>query len=376
MILSSCGEGAGEDEAMTSATSSADTGGVREECRFPNCTRPVRERAGEGGGKPPVYCDLVNPVTGKPAHTPLTAARERERRKRQDATGQPAGLVGEAPASAARDRAAGLLEQFRAVGEQLTGTVTAAIEAMACAGDPESVAAELTTAERRIQAAEAVRDQATIDAAVARQAAEEATAARDEAITELDATDATLLATRAELEQAQAEHTTTVEGLRAEHASELDRHRSDMDRQLTAVRTQAAEQVSAVEQRAIEQIRAAQADAQQRIQVATTARDQALAEASAARQTATDATARVAEAREEVRQARIDHRDELAALRREHRDELAAERQRADAALDTVRAEHRRETQALQTALTALRTVQPDQPTPPRAARRAGTKES
>jgi hypothetical protein len=41
-----------------------------------------------------------------------------------------------------------------------------------------------------------------------------------------------------------------------------------------------------------------------------------------------------------------------------------------------VRTEHRRETEALQTALTALRTVQPDQPTSPRAGRRAGTKES
>lgn len=43
-------------------------------------------------------------------------------------------------------------------------------------------------------------------------------------------------------------------------------------------------------------------------------------------------------------------------LRGEHRDELAAERQRADTALETLRAEHRRETDTLQAALTALRT--------------------
>jgi hypothetical protein len=55
-------------------------------------------------------------------------------------------------------------------------------------------------------------------------------------------------------------------------------------------------------------------------------------------------------AREEARQART-----------EHRDELAAERTRAETALDTLRAEHRRETETLQAALTTLRTTQPDQ---------------
>ncbi|MGH3670661.1 MAG: hypothetical protein ACRDSH_08485, partial [Pseudonocardiaceae bacterium] len=59
-----------EHTVMTSATSSSEAGGAAA-CMFPGCARPVRERAGEGGGKPPIYCDLLNPATGKLAHTPL-----------------------------------------------------------------------------------------------------------------------------------------------------------------------------------------------------------------------------------------------------------------------------------------------------------------
>jgi colicin import membrane protein len=317
---------------MASAISShgADTGAAT--CMFPGCSRPVRERAGEGGGKPPLYCDQLNPNTGKLAHTPLTAARERARRERQSANGHSAGLIGETPASAARERAAGLLEQFRTGAEQLTRTLAAAIDAMTSASDPESVSTELTAARRqverarleadeRIQAIETARDQALAETAAARQALAEALAARDEAIAELDTLDAALTTTRAELDQTHTE----LAALRLEHRDEL-----------AAVRRHAAEQVSAAEQRATEQVRAAE-----------TARDQALAEASAARQAATDATNRAEEAREELRQART-----------EHRDELAAERARADTALDAQRAEHRRETETLQTVLTMLRKEQ------------------
>ena len=351
-------------KAMSSSSANTSTDARSAACMFPGCERPVRGRAGEGGGKPPIYCDLVNPTTGKLAHTPLTAARERAK-QRQGATGHPAGLNGEAPASAARDRAVGLLDQFRAAAEQMSGTLGAAIEAMSAAGDLESVSAELTAARRqvertrletdeRIQTAEAARDQATADNAAARQTAAEAAAARDEAISELDALDATLAATRAELEQARAEHTAELERLRAEHTSHLDQHRTEAAGQLAAVRTGAAEQIAAAQVEAAEQIRAAQADATGRIQAAEAARDQALGAAAAARQAATDANRHAEAAREELRQARTEHRDELTTLRREHRDELTAERRRTDTALDTLRAEHRRETDTLQAALTAL----------------------
>jgi colicin import membrane protein len=325
-------------------------------CAFPGCERPVRDRAGDGGGKPPIYCALLNQTTGKHAHTPLTAARERARRERQGTSGQPAALTGETPASAARDRAATLLDQFRTTAEQMTGTLAAAIEAMTSAGDPESVSAELTTARRqvdrmqleadeRVQAAEAARDQATIDALATRQVTAEAAAARDEAISELDTVEATLVTTQTKLEQARIDYAAELEQLRAE----------------------AAAQVAVVERRAGEQVRAVQAEAAGRVQVAEAGRGQAATEASAARQAATDAARRADETRKELLQARTDHREELAALRREHREELAAERQRADATLEVVRVEHRRETQALQAALTAPRPAQDEQraPQPP-----------
>ena len=70
----------------------------------------------------------------------------------------------------------------------------------------------------------------------------------------------------------------------------------------------------------------------------------------------------LATTRGELEQARTEHREELAALRREHRDELAGERHRADGALDTPRAEHQRETESLQAALTALRTAHTTHP--------------
>src|SRR5919202_1599895 len=89
-------------QAMTTAVSAAGTGSGAAACRFPGCGRPARERAGEGGGKPPIYCDLVNPATGKLAHTPLTAARERARRERHGTDGQPTAPMAEAPASTAR----------------------------------------------------------------------------------------------------------------------------------------------------------------------------------------------------------------------------------------------------------------------------------
>ena len=78
---------------------SAGTGTSAATCMFPGCGRLVRERAGDGGGKPPIYCDLVNPATGKLAHTALTAARERARRDKP-------GGVRSRPISQARRRLA------------------------------------------------------------------------------------------------------------------------------------------------------------------------------------------------------------------------------------------------------------------------------
>lgn len=68
----------------------------------------------DGGGKSPIYCDLINQATGKFAHTSLTAAREQARVEKAGAAARPADAVVEAPASASRSRAESLLDRFRA----------------------------------------------------------------------------------------------------------------------------------------------------------------------------------------------------------------------------------------------------------------------
>jgi hypothetical protein len=55
---------------------------------------------------------------------------------------------------------------------------------------------------------------------------------------------------------------------------------------------------------------------------------------------------------------------QLLHARADHLEELAAERQRTDAILEALRVEHRRETEALQVALTTPRPTQHEQPTP------------
>lgn len=363
---------------MTSANTSAT-------CAFPGCGRPVRAKAGDGGGKPPIYCDLTNPSTGKYAHTSLTAGREEARLEKLAAVEQPAAaLVPVAPASEARVRAQGLLEQFRAEVGRMTSTLQSSVEAMTEAGAPENVSKELTAARlqversrvetaQQISDAEQARDQALAEAETLRTQVSEAKTARNEAIAELETAETTVSELREELEQAAADHAAELERLRGEHVAELRRLRTETEQQIAAARSDAAEQIATARSEAADQVQAAEQ-----------ARDRALTEATTARQAATDATGRADEAREELRQARTEHRtelatvrsehreelataeqarvqaatehrDELAALRKEHRAELAAERQRADAALEIVRAEHRREIEALQQALAALR---------------------
>jgi len=363
---------------MTSANTS-------ETCAFPDCGRPVRAKAGDGGGKPPIYCDLTNPSTGKYAHTSLTAGREEARLEKLAAAEQPAtALAPVAPASQARDRAQGLLEQFRVEVGRMTGTLQSAVTAMTEAGSPDNVSNELTSARREVERvrletaqqisdAEQARDQALAAGETLRTQVSEAKTARNEAITELETAETTMSELRQELERVAADHAAELERLRGEHVAELRRVRADTEQQIAAARSDATEQIAT-----------ARSEAAGQVQAAEQARDQALTEATTARQAATDATHRADEARDELRQARTEHRtelatvrsehrdelaaaeqaraqaatehrDELTALRQEHRDELAAERQRADAALETVRAEHRREVEALQQALTALR---------------------
>jgi colicin import membrane protein len=347
---------------MTSANAAAGTG----VCAFPGCPRPVRPRSGDSGGKPPIYCDLSNETTGKFAHTALTAARERARQERPSATGLPAAETGEAPASAARERATTLLEQFRSTATGMAAQLAEAIAAFEAAGDPDTVSAELTAARRtvertrletdeRVTAAELARDQAEATAAQLAEQAREATAARDEAIAELETAETTLAATRDELTAEQRRAVEQLAALRAEHAAELDQARTAAAEQIQTAQADAEQHVRTAQEQARSEIETARARFAEQLAAAEADRDRALAAATRTEQAAADATAQRDELRADLKQLRADHRDELTGLRREHREELAAERQRADTAMQALRAEHAREIEALNRALDPFR---------------------
>jgi colicin import membrane protein len=356
-------------DVMTSANAAEGTG----VCAFPGCTRPVRPRSGDGGGKPPIYCDLINETTGKYAHTALTAARERVRLERAGATGLGVADSGERPASAARERAATLLDQFQSSAASMAAQLAEAIAAFEQAGDPESVSAELTAARRmvertrletdeRVTAAESARDEAEAIAAARAGEAREAAQARDEAIAELETAETALAEARDELAAERQRTAEQLDTLRAEHTAELDRVRAAAAEQVRAAQADAEQHVQAAQEQARSEIETARARFDEQLVAAETKRDRAVADVTRAQQAAQDITAQRDELRADLKQLRADHRDELTALRREHRDELTAERQRADVALQTLRAEHAREIEALNRALNMLRASHTEQP--------------
>lgn len=212
----------------------ATTGGQRSACAYPGCSRPPRSRAGSGGGKLPIYCDLRNDNTGNFAHTPVTARREEDRRSRKDGGNRGAGGGSSADvdgagddvgvgrlATAARERAGSLLEQFRAEIGQLSETIVMALDEFAAAADPDAVRAELNEAHRRVEriqfeAAEQVRDaHHERDQAMAAAAA----ATRADAIARRAADDAERL--RIELADLRCEHKKELADLRTDNKAAL-----------------------------------------------------------------------------------------------------------------------------------------------------------
>lgn len=307
---------------MSSAESA--TRSPRSTCAYPACTRPPRPRSGGGGGKPPIYCDVINEDTGKYAHTPVTARREEQRRARHagghdrtragvtvdadDAAGVPG--LGRS-ATAARERAGTLVEQFRADAAGLAETIAAALAEIAAAVDPDRVRAELDDASRHVErvqfeAGEQVkdahreRDQARAAATQLSTDRDEAVRVRDQAIDDLE---------RAERDRDAA--TAAAEQVRADTATAIAEAQRDAEAEIGRVRQQAAADIARI-----------QAEAMERVSRANRERDDATVSASRAEAIAT----RAADDAERLR-------TELADLRREHKKELADLRADGKAAL-------------------------------------------
>jgi colicin import membrane protein len=299
-----------------------------QECAYPGCDQPAAAPTSDRGAKPK-YC-------ADDSHNPLTAHRERRRRD-ADTTGQRAEEAGGQPVTIGLTRAAELVRTLERLTAQHAETLARAVTELRSVGDVESAEAEVyaarTSADQRVAAAEvrlaeeinrrreaeADRDQAHAEREQADDAAAQAISRMEELTCELAAL---RTATDAQLRQ-----------LRADTAAEVQRARDNAEREIGQARDEAARLV---------------ADATSELRRAghETARAQR-GEATAV-QRADRAQAREAE---EVARIRADAQREreklhaatgarLAALE-ETRDALRVRAERAEADIDSQRAENR-----------------------------------
>lgn len=302
------------------------TSGKRTACAYPGCTRPPRPRAGTGGGKPPIYCDLINDNTGKWAHTPVTARREEERRARPPtATGGTArhvsavadggvdgGPATERLATVARERAGSLLEQFRTEASRLGDTIAAALDEFAKAADPDKVRAELDEAQRRVErvefdSAEQVkdanrdRDRSAAAALQLMKDCDEAITVRNQAIDDLEHAERDRDAALVAAEGARADAVAAVAEVKRDAAAEIERVRQQTASDVAQIRVESADQVSDARKECDEaKVVASRADA-------------------IAKREASDAE----RLRAEFADLRRDHKKELADLRADHKTAVA-----------------------------------------------------
>ncbi|HEX5117822.1 MAG TPA: hypothetical protein VFW65_21780 [Pseudonocardiaceae bacterium] len=258
----------------------------RGRCTYPGCTRPPRRRAGDKGGKPPIYCDLLNENTGKYAHTPVTARREEQRRTRQTGTngrGSPAVSAEQTSATitvetgrsatVARERAASLLEQFQIEAAGLARTITTALAEFTAAADPELVRAELDDAHRHVERiqfeateqvkdAQRERDQATNAAHQLVKDLDEAIEVRDQAIDDLERAERQRDEATAAAEQAHEDAAAVIAQSQQDVEAEIDKVRQGTAAELAQIRAEAAEQITAAQrERDVATVAASRAEA-------------------------------------------------------------------------------------------------------------------
>ncbi|HUZ55591.1 MAG TPA: hypothetical protein VMU94_24060 [Streptosporangiaceae bacterium] len=327
-------------------------------CAYPGCEQPVAARANDRGAKPK-YCDDTS-------HNPLNAHRERRKRE-ADATGQRAEETGGQPVTIGLTRAAELVRKLEQLTAQHADTLTRAVTELRSAAGPESAEAEVyaarTSADQRIAAAEALlaeeinrrreaeteRDQARAD----REQADDATA---QAITRMEELQHELTTLR----HATAEQ---LSQLRTETTADLELARATAQRDIGQAREEAERQVA----EATGQARHAEQEAARAQQAETAAQQRAdRAQAQAAEE--------IALVRADSRRERDEHRaatDARITALEETRTALRIRAERAEADLDTARAEHQRLTEQL--AQAAADTGQHPHPAdnPPPRTRRA-----
>jgi len=303
-------------------------------CAYPGCEQPTAAPGSDRGAKPK-YCDNDD-------HNPLSAHRERRRRE-AEAKGQRAEETGGQPVTLGITRAAELVAALEKITKQHADTLTRAMTELREVGDIESAEAEVyaarTSADQRVATAEARlaeeiqrRRDAEAERDTARADREQADDAATQAVARMEELERELAQLRTDTEQ-------QISGIRDSAAAEVRQAREDADRDISAAREDAARQVADAEARA----------------------DQAERDAGRARQTEAAAVTRAeraqATATEETARIRSDHRHALNQLTaatdaritalEETRDALRIRAERAEADLDTARADHQRLTEQL-----------------------------
>ena len=327
-------------------------------CAYPDCDQPAVPPASDRGARPK-YC-------ADESHNPLTAHRER-RRRQAEATGQRVEETGGQPVTIGLTRATELVRALEKLTAQHTDTLTRAVAELRSAGDVESAEAEVyaarTSADQRVagaearlaeemnrrREAEADRDQAQADREEADEAAARAISRMDELTREL-----------AELRTTTGEQ---LRQLRDQAAAEIQQARDHAQREIGQARDEASRQVA----EAASQLRRAEQETA-RAQQAEAA---AIERADRARAQAAEETARIrvdAQRERDELHAATDAR--LAALE-EARDSLRIRAERAEADLDTARADNQRLTEQLAGATADARQHPRPADNPPPRTRRA-----
>src|ERR1035441_2683918 len=193
-------------------------------CRYPGCENPPESASGPG--RRPQYCP-------DPAHTPVTAWRERKRQADAEHGTATSEAETSQPVTMARMTGAELLRQMRdlastlaATAERLTGTV----ETMA---DPTAAEAEVeasrAAAEQRGAAADAQRAEAERRAAIADQMRAAAEEAAEDMSQQLAAEQDRARQARDQLEQAVTAYAAEIEQVRREAGERITIAQTERD---------------------------------------------------------------------------------------------------------------------------------------------------
>jgi colicin import membrane protein len=298
-------------------------------CAYPGCDQPPAARGSDRGAKPK-YCD-------DPDHNPLNAHRERRRRD-AEASGQRAEETGGQPVTFGLTRASELVRALDKITSQHAETLTRAIAELRAVGDIESAEAEVyaarTSADQRVATAEARlggeiqrRRDAEIERDDARADREQADVATAQAIARMEELERELTELRASTQQ-------EIGQIRASAVAEIQQARDNAQRDISSARDEAARQVAEVTSRAEQ----AEHDAEQ----AHLAEVAAIEHAHHAQAAAAEEAARIrADHRQALDQLTTATNARITALE-ETRDALRIRAERAEADLDTARADTKR----------------------------------